>query len=71
MGSGVHHRNAGPALRWRVILSVGMGALHDNWLAFERDQGRRTRAELLDEGLDVLFGLWEDNPSVMRASTIR
>ncbi|MBN7304073.1 LLM class flavin-dependent oxidoreductase [Mycobacteroides abscessus subsp. bolletii] len=46
----------------RVILSVGMGALHDNWLAFERDQGRRTRAELLDEGLDVLFGLWEGQP---------
>ncbi|WP_100524574.1 LLM class flavin-dependent oxidoreductase [Mycobacteroides abscessus] len=46
----------------RVILSVGMGALHDNWLAFERDQGRRARAELLDEGLDVLFGLWEGQP---------
>lgn len=46
----------------RVILSVGMGALHDNWLAFERDQGRKTRAELLDEGLDVLFGLWAGQP---------
>lgn len=46
----------------RVILSVGMGALHDNWLAFERDQGRKARAELLNEGLDVLFGLWEGQP---------
>ncbi|QCH23566.1 LLM class flavin-dependent oxidoreductase [Mycobacteroides salmoniphilum] len=46
----------------RVILSVGMGALHDNWLAFERDQGRKARAGLLDEGLDVLFGLWEGQP---------
>ncbi|GKT28261.1 LLM class flavin-dependent oxidoreductase, partial [Aduncisulcus paluster] len=27
-----------------------------------RDQGRKTRAELLDEGLDVLFGLWEGQP---------
>ncbi len=46
----------------RVILSVGMGALHDNWLAFERDQGRQMRAELLDEGLDVMFGLWAGQP---------
>ncbi|HLL64314.1 MAG TPA: hypothetical protein VK453_01050 [Micromonosporaceae bacterium] len=27
------------------------------WLAFEPDPGRRVRAELLDEGLDVLTGL--------------
>jgi alkanesulfonate monooxygenase SsuD/methylene tetrahydromethanopterin reductase-like flavin-dependent oxidoreductase (luciferase family) len=46
----------------RVILSVGLGALHDGWTAFEADQGRRTRAELLDEGLDVLFGLWHGQP---------
>jgi alkanesulfonate monooxygenase SsuD/methylene tetrahydromethanopterin reductase-like flavin-dependent oxidoreductase (luciferase family) len=46
----------------RVILSVGMGALHPGWLAFERDEGRRTRAELFDEGLDVLFGLWGGQP---------
>ncbi len=46
----------------RVILSVGLGALHPGWTAFERDQGRRTRAELLDEGLDVLTGLWRGQP---------
>lgn len=46
----------------RVILSVGLGALHEGWTAFERDEGRRTRAELLDEGLDVLFGLWQGQP---------
>ncbi|MFJ6095252.1 LLM class flavin-dependent oxidoreductase [Williamsia muralis] len=46
----------------RVILGVGMGALHPGWLAFERDQGRKTRAELFDEGLDVLFGLWAGQP---------
>ncbi|OLB79594.1 MAG: monooxygenase [Actinobacteria bacterium 13_2_20CM_2_71_6] len=46
----------------RVILSVGLGAAHAGWLAFEPDPGRRTRAELLDEGLDVLTGLWSGQP---------
>ena len=42
----------------RVILSVGMGAVHDGWTTFERDEGKRTRAEKLDEGWDLLNGLW-------------
>ncbi len=46
----------------RVILSVGLGAVHDGWLAFEADEGRRVRAEKLDEGLDVLAGLWSGEP---------
>jgi alkanesulfonate monooxygenase SsuD/methylene tetrahydromethanopterin reductase-like flavin-dependent oxidoreductase (luciferase family) len=46
----------------RVILSVGLGALHGGWTAFERDEGRTTRAEKLDEGLDVLTGLWAGQP---------
>lgn len=46
----------------RVVLSVGLGATHGGWTAFEADQGRRTRAELLDEGLDILFGLWRGQP---------
>ncbi|HKT02597.1 MAG TPA: LLM class flavin-dependent oxidoreductase [Rugosimonospora sp.] len=46
----------------RVILSVGLGAAHAGWLAFEEDPGRRVRAELLDEGLDVLTGLWSGQP---------
>jgi alkanesulfonate monooxygenase SsuD/methylene tetrahydromethanopterin reductase-like flavin-dependent oxidoreductase (luciferase family) len=46
----------------RVILSVGLGALHEGWTAFEPDDGRRHRAELMDEGLDVLFGLWQGQP---------
>src|SRR6266540_4246981 len=46
----------------RTILSVGLGAPHEGWLAFEPDPGRRTRAELLDEGLDVLTGLWAGQP---------
>jgi alkanesulfonate monooxygenase SsuD/methylene tetrahydromethanopterin reductase-like flavin-dependent oxidoreductase (luciferase family) len=48
--------------RGRVILSVGLGAVHDGWLAFEPDPGRRVRAELMDEGLAVLTGLWGGQP---------
>jgi alkanesulfonate monooxygenase SsuD/methylene tetrahydromethanopterin reductase-like flavin-dependent oxidoreductase (luciferase family) len=46
----------------RVILSVGLGAAHAGWLAFEPDPGRRVRAQLLDEGLDVLTGLRGGQP---------
>jgi alkanesulfonate monooxygenase SsuD/methylene tetrahydromethanopterin reductase-like flavin-dependent oxidoreductase (luciferase family) len=46
----------------RVILSVGLGAIHEGWTAFERDPGLQVRAELLDEGLDVLTGLWAGQP---------
>ncbi len=46
----------------RVILSVGLGAAHAGWLAFEPDPGRKIRAQLLDEGLDVLAGLWAGQP---------
>jgi len=46
----------------RVILSVGLGAPDDRWWLFEEDPGRRTRAELLDEGLQMLTGLWRGEP---------
>src|SRR2546429_4572123 len=46
----------------RVILSAGLGAPHEGWLAFESDPGRRVRAELLDEGLDLGTGLWAGQP---------
>ncbi|MEP6981122.1 MAG: LLM class flavin-dependent oxidoreductase [Nakamurella sp.] len=46
----------------RVILGVGMGAVTQSWTAFEPDQGRAVRAELMDEGLDILFGLWAGQP---------
>jgi alkanesulfonate monooxygenase SsuD/methylene tetrahydromethanopterin reductase-like flavin-dependent oxidoreductase (luciferase family) len=52
----------------RVILSVGLGALHEGWLAFERETPRRTRAELLDEGLTVLTGLWAGQPFEFRGT---
>lgn len=46
----------------RVILSVGLGALNENWLAFEPDEGRRTRAQKLDESLAVFAALCAGGP---------
>ncbi|QKE84083.1 LLM class flavin-dependent oxidoreductase [Arthrobacter sp. NEB 688] len=46
----------------RVTLGVGLGALHGNWLAFEPDEGRATRAAKLDEGLAVFAGLLGGQP---------
>ncbi len=44
----------------RAIMSVGLGALHPGWTAFEPDEGRAVRAAKLDEGLAVWAGLLED-----------
>lgn len=46
----------------RVQLAVGLGALHSGWLAFERDEGRKVRAEKLDEGLAIYDGLMRGQP---------
>jgi alkanesulfonate monooxygenase SsuD/methylene tetrahydromethanopterin reductase-like flavin-dependent oxidoreductase (luciferase family) len=46
----------------RAILGAGLGALHEGWTAFEADEGRRTRAEKLDEGLAVYDGLMRGQP---------
>jgi len=46
----------------RVTLSVGLGALHDGWLAFEADEGRKTRAEKVDETLAIYAGLIQGQP---------
>src|SRR5919202_1949683 len=46
----------------RVILSVGLGALDTGFECFGEVTDRRTRAELLDEGLEILTGLWEGQP---------
>lgn len=46
----------------RVILSVGLGALDSGFAAFGEVVDRHTRAELLDEGLDILTGLWGGQP---------
>jgi hypothetical protein len=46
----------------RVILSVGLGAIDTGFDAFGEVTDRKTRAELLDEGLDILTGLWRGQP---------
>ncbi len=46
----------------RVILSVGLGATDTGFAAFGEVTDRRTRAELLDEGLAILTGLWRGQP---------
>jgi alkanesulfonate monooxygenase SsuD/methylene tetrahydromethanopterin reductase-like flavin-dependent oxidoreductase (luciferase family) len=46
----------------RVILSVGLGATDTGFEAFGEVTDRRVRAELLDEGLDILNGLWAGQP---------
>jgi alkanesulfonate monooxygenase SsuD/methylene tetrahydromethanopterin reductase-like flavin-dependent oxidoreductase (luciferase family) len=46
----------------RVILSVGLGATETGFDAFGEVTDRRTRAELMDEGLDILTGLWRGQP---------
>jgi alkanesulfonate monooxygenase SsuD/methylene tetrahydromethanopterin reductase-like flavin-dependent oxidoreductase (luciferase family) len=55
----------------RVILSVGLGAPDDRWWLFEEDPGRRTRAELLDEGLELVTGLWRGEPFVYEGKHFR
>ena len=47
-------------------LSVGVGALHPGWTAFERGTGRAERALLLDEGLAVYDGLMRGQPFSFR-----
>lgn len=46
----------------RVILSIGMGAIDTGFEAFGEITDLKTRAELVDEGLDILTGLWHGQP---------
>jgi alkanesulfonate monooxygenase SsuD/methylene tetrahydromethanopterin reductase-like flavin-dependent oxidoreductase (luciferase family) len=46
----------------RAVMGVGLGALNGNWTAFEDDEGRRVRAEKLDECLAVYDGLMRGQP---------
>ncbi len=43
-------------------MTVGLGALHEGWTAFEADEGRRARAEKLDECLAIYDGLMRGQP---------
>lgn len=46
----------------RVILSVGLGAVDTGFAEFGEATDRKTRAELMDEGLDIMTGLWHGQP---------
>ena len=46
----------------RVILSAGLGAVDTGFAAFGEVADRKTRAELLDEALDIITGLWRGQP---------
>jgi len=46
----------------RVILAVGLGAPDSGFAEFGEAIDRKTRAELMDEGLDILTGLWRGQP---------
>jgi alkanesulfonate monooxygenase SsuD/methylene tetrahydromethanopterin reductase-like flavin-dependent oxidoreductase (luciferase family) len=42
----------------RVILAVGLGAIDTGFEAFGEQTDRKVRAELLDEGLEIITRLW-------------
>jgi len=44
------------------VLPVGLGALDTGFDKFGEQTDRKTRAELLDEGLDIITGLWHGQP---------
>lgn len=46
----------------RAVMSVGLGAIHEGWSAFEADEGRAVRARRLDESLAVYAGLLAGQP---------
>src|ERR671926_142111 len=54
----------------RVILSVGLGAVDTGFEAFGEVTDRKTRAELLDEGLDILTGLWRRQPFTLHRQAL-
>jgi alkanesulfonate monooxygenase SsuD/methylene tetrahydromethanopterin reductase-like flavin-dependent oxidoreductase (luciferase family) len=46
----------------RVTLSVGLGAPDTGMAAFGEECGKRQRAELMDECLEIACGLWKGQP---------
>jgi len=46
----------------RLILGVGIGAMPEEFARFGDEPDPRKRAEMLDEGLEVLTGLWSGEP---------
>jgi alkanesulfonate monooxygenase SsuD/methylene tetrahydromethanopterin reductase-like flavin-dependent oxidoreductase (luciferase family) len=46
----------------RVILSVGLGAVDTGFAEFGEQTDRKVRAELMEETLDIVQGLWKGQP---------
>jgi alkanesulfonate monooxygenase SsuD/methylene tetrahydromethanopterin reductase-like flavin-dependent oxidoreductase (luciferase family) len=46
----------------RMILSVGLGAIDTGFESMGETTDRKIRAELLDESIDILTGLWNGQP---------
>lgn len=46
----------------RTILSVGLGAVDSGFETFGEECSRTRRAELMDECLDIVTGLWQGQP---------
>lgn len=46
----------------RVILAVGLGAVDTGFAEFGEETDRKTRAELMDECLAIVSGLWRGQP---------
>jgi hypothetical protein len=46
----------------RLVLAVGLGAIDTGFAEFGEETDRKTRAELLDEGLDIVTSLWQGQP---------
>lgn len=48
--------------RGRVTLSIGLGAIDSGFEAFGEECDRRRRAELMDECMEIVTGLWAGQP---------
>lgn len=46
----------------RAILTVGLGAIDTGFENFGEETDKRIRAELLDEAIDIIAGLWAGQP---------
>lgn len=55
----------------RAVMSVGLGAVHEGWTAFEPDEGRRIRAQKLDECLAIYDGLMRGQPFAYQGNHFR
>ena len=56
----------------RVTLSVGLGAIDSGFAEFGEECDRHARAELMDEGLEIIRQLWtQDTASFVGAPRLR